>query len=254
MKFQTKCESCVFKETENGEQVGCSVGRLEKYLEKDKAEKTEDGNYVINTVCNMCKRESWVKDGEDLASMKARARSDANIQNDFIIVGKPDSTIEDFISKTKEIVRQKILPRVIIFSVCDIPIYSKLRGEVEKYIDIERTHVLINMAFSSSLDSRIFESALRTKHTFFSVFMVDEEIPENFNSKLDELINDELRVISAIIPENGYHGLTIQKMLFKKITQNATTGIDYVVEEIKEVAKETNEERMLLTWQEMNQE
>jgi hypothetical protein len=65
--IKTICDHCYFAESKNGEQTGCSLGRLEIYKDIGVAEKKENGFYEISKLCVCCRTADAVKDYDDPA-------------------------------------------------------------------------------------------------------------------------------------------------------------------------------------------
>lgn len=63
--IKTICDHCYFAETKDGEQIGCSLGRIEKYVQLGKAQKKDNGFYEIDKLCPCCRTHDAVKKYED---------------------------------------------------------------------------------------------------------------------------------------------------------------------------------------------
>jgi hypothetical protein len=97
--IKTSCEKCIFKLQRNGDQFGCYVGKLDKYIEKNEAVK-ENGNYTINRLCNSCRDTSKFSDLKKDANLV----KEQNITNYYIFINCcdndiiPNNTIESLCS------------------------------------------------------------------------------------------------------------------------------------------------------------
>jgi hypothetical protein len=213
-KVNTECQKCYFAQFEGMKQTGCSLGRLEKFIGHNKAEKltSEFGNqeyYVITTICNTYRPQSWKFKTGDFESKKTEALDAVKFRSDYLLLLYSKDDIPKLLLKIKEIEKGEIKPRRLII-VC------------QDYLDIDVLNENIALPFQvvkimlndTTIEEKIDIAFKHVKAAYYTVYDINKYIPPTYLSTLNHVINEDMQ--QAVLFDNGEnHGSTFSSMLHK---------------------------------------
>jgi hypothetical protein len=240
--FSTSCKNCIFAQWENGVQVdnGCDLGRLEKYNQQNKVKTHEDGYFIIDTVCNTCRGESWANRnvGKNLISL---VNDEIKITLDFVLLATEEKDIyKKLPDLINQCVKQKmILPKKIFIvipkHVNAIPIYNMLQEEFS-----ETQHEIIKIVDEKCSELECIDIAIkRVKSRYYAIFDLSSKIPVNLIQVLNELINTHLKSLSMVKPFYKNNGLILQTTLHRIFGGNKNAPIHEKITEVSIIQQKT---------------
>jgi len=253
--YKTRCSSCVFCESDPTAQVGCELGRLEKYIEQGRATLQEDGYYYIDTVCCACRGAEWLKAQPIGKDAIAIVEEEIKIAASFIIVSIDDDldTIKKMLyRRISECAAQKFVkPKKIIVALkneeaSSKEIYATLQDFAEDIPNLLVRIVNPNYDFARSLDMAV----QNVKSNYYCVVQLEHNVPTNMLSTINELVNEQIKPVSMIMPtkHGGYSGLVVQTMLHKIFGGNR---VDPIYEKVVEAATLQGKEEQIFNWEDL---
>lgn len=242
LTFPARCKGCVFAEYDGLCQVGCNLGRIDKFRERGADVKVEltdtdapDGGvstYVIKDRVCLARR---TEDSDVIRTNRpnewAKAvRKEIELRLEAVIVLNGGSSLEDLKMTVTSLEKQSLRPisTVIVINQDDVPALTviwAMRGSTlpewrvrhirEREENGER--VSLERALDLSVDTE-------KRCLYYSVFHAGFEVPENFVSDIDRRLNDELEQFTMLMPidedDERNNGLTIQTYAHVKFGGN----------------------------------
>lgn len=253
--FKTSCGSCVFAINKSNfpcmTQTGCQLGRLEKFIKNGKAELSDNKNhYIINGICNTCRGEEWksVHIGKNLI---ASVEKEIQITVDIVLysVNGNGDFIKDLEQRVNSCVKQKqIKPKKILIVIKNNNVkYQEVFDSVQELTEPYDIPFRIIRVIDSetTLDECVSMGISKCTSQYTAVFDLKHQIPTNFITKFNTLINYDMKRIIMIEPTFEYGGMVLQTNVFKLLGKNYNIPI---FEKVKEVASEQEKESMVFTW------
>lgn len=194
LEIKTSCENCSFLISENGKQIGCNAGRLEKFIQQDKATLNENGYYEINRFCNMRRKE---KSTVEEAYNKIKSKFG-------IAIFDEGDNFEDAIESCKKIQYDKNKFKISIYSK-NRKIFGKL---FEKVNDLKRSGIDARLFFDiedrniSSSEKDVFQYLYGCSHLI--KINGNTEIDPMFLFNINKSLNDDLEVFFTYELNNVY--------------------------------------------------
>ena len=256
-EFRTICRDCIFAEFTPDwlTQVGCRLGRLSKYRDKDLVIMKEDDEtaveyYEIKTVCNTHRDSTWQYATENpVENVKKFVRT----QVDFIVLADTvDINWENLLlNMTKDFLKHSYHPTKIIFGFYQKKIlFHDLSAKLDEILyGTNITYDLVNVIDyvhdSWELIDILFK---KVKSQYFTICELGDTLPDNWIERINNYINEDLNNLSMLEPVDGMTGLTIQKFLYSVI--GGSLGIN-IIDKIKDLAKSQNLQSMVRHWDEL---
>lgn len=254
--FTTSCRSCVFAEVNttfpHTTQTGCQLGRLQKFLQQDRAcmDSGAPGFYMINTICNACRGEEW-KEANSGSNLIATVQREVQISMDIVLydVNSTEKISWQLEQTLNACVKQRqIKPKKIIVVIkSDVINYKDIYNILQ---DITEPHdvpfQLVRVIEEDADIGRCVEMGIdKCSSQFVAVFDLGHNIPSNFIVKFNTIINDQLHRIIMVEPTYEYGGLVLSRKIFKMLGKNYNFPI---FEKVAEVAKEQENTHLVFTW------
>lgn len=255
-KFESHCSKCIFAtyvdnwSGPHGIQDGCKLGRLEKFKKQNLTRVDETGHFVVKGICNTNRGQEWANHykGADLIE---KVKKEIQIGIDIVILSLKDpvENLESKLEKTiDKCLKQKDIkpPRIIV--VVQNPkanfksLYNNLSALIESY-DIRFQLMQIpdqEMDISECVNMAI----IKCKSQYSAVFQLGNDIPIDFISKFNKLINEDLAKIVLVEPFETYSGMIVQTKLFRLLGKNKDAPI---FTKIKELCQD-KETKLIITW------
>ena len=251
--FKTSCGKCVFAEHSAGlTQIGCQLGRLDKFIDHKRAAQGEDSNYVIEGICNTCRGEEWRKanQGVDLVSAVLR---EVELTVDMVLYSIDDTCdnldwkVAQAVSacvKQKEIRPKKVIVVVKNANTSFATLYDTIQDITQQY---DVPFQLVRVIEDGADVGRSIEMGIdKCSSQYTAVFDVEHKIPTNIINRLNVMVNEEMIRFLLIEPFTSYNGLIFTTAVFPMLGKNFNFPI---FEKIKNVAEEQKKEHLLLTWE-----
>lgn len=254
----------------------CSAGRLEKFKENGceiisaEYDKKKDRNSKIvkNRVCNMLRNDSWAKfkknNGAKDEELVKIARKEIEIPCTYIVYCPESQEIskekneKEKRKKIKEKVRQtaetiksidagRIAPQqVIVINNANIKPYefiTYLRREAEELsitckwsMEYVSKDSMKGLSDEQSYFACLYLSIKKIKSIYFSVFFSGDVVPENYLYDIDKLINDDMKRVLIITPEDKNSGGSfMQRLVYKQYMGQNIKNEDFLEAIKKEI-------------------
>lgn len=220
--FSTTCKTCIFAEMHNGTQVDCLAGKLDIYLNKNKAEKV-DNHYVINGICQSCRNNDWLesqKDKTDTASLLKNIREENRVPHDLIVDYCSD------LDKLKKLLKSfsdlgNIFDNIYIIS--ETPDFKQIEWVIKD--SFPDTKFLVILDLLKDKQKILKQRTAKSKSWFFTYVNTDFEPEYNYTEKLTEFIVDKANEVSVITGENI---LTTQTLLYNITSESETSFLETI--------------------------
>jgi hypothetical protein len=194
LEIKTSCQNCSFLISKDGKQVGCNAGRLEKFIEQDKAVFNENGYYEINRFCNMRRKEKLtVEDAYD------------KIKSKFgIAIFDEGKNFENIIESCKHIQYDKNKFKISIYSK-NKKVFGKLFAKIN---DLKKSGIDAKLFFDleerdiSASEKDVFQYLYGCSHLI--KISDNAQIDPLFLSKIDNSLNNDLEIFFTYELNNVY--------------------------------------------------
>lgn len=249
-RFETSCKDCVFAQYNGKTQYGCVFSRIEKYRESG-AEIVEcyDNDkefYVIKErLCNRCRNQSWVKDGETLEDLIVRVLTESNLNIDaYLYVDQSVDSMLDILKSLESLNNQIYQPKEIV-------VVNNSRGKIKSsaIIKILQQKSEIKWSVESINGIQTKSSALnvainKNKKSMFMLLNAGQLVPtSDYLNNINKAINYNLdRFIMLQPDDNTDNGLVVLQKVFTLFGGNGDKSIE---EKILETVKETQETHLV---------
>lgn len=244
---RTECEKCEFAvvDPESKQQVDCRIGRLQKYSDNLLLAEAQNGFYIINTWCNAYRNKGYCANHtiENL-------QQEIAIQSDFIILAikaKESNDVASIITSVKCAHNQLIKPSRLIIVVQDLAFsYKELYDSIAAISDIP--FIIVKMVDPEADVATCIDTAVsKCSAMYYTLWVAGFDIPIDYLSKLNFIINDELKQFSMIEYEaDELNGFTVQTQLHKILDGNINAWIG---EKIKFIAEQQNKKEMVVRYE-----
>jgi hypothetical protein len=226
---RTLCRDCIFGNFEDNKQTGCSLGRLEKFVELGTQVETgtdeESGkeySVIVDRYCMMCRNQDWAdrQKGDDLVQI---AREECQIPYRAFIFYREDikafrRTVDSVLAQTVKPTHIVAIrksdsedrPTSLIKTLDKRDCVWRVRNFVQEYTDRE----CIDLT-----------QAVNPEH-YYVVFESGFEVPENHMEKINSLIHDDLVQLCCIYPEEGTNGFFAQSLVHQLYNGNKEINLE----------------------------
>ena len=232
--IQTSCEKCVFAEFDDQAQIGCRLGRIQKFVKQGTAvrlvEEAERPYCVIDGLCMACRR----SDGDWAAASTPdnyadRVRSEMRLRLHVVVPVSEGDTIEDVVKTVDSLEKQTLPPRCV-----RIPVYGKHISPAaldSRFRDLGpslvwKLHVLTEPATCNEAIDIALKPVDPRECLYYSVFKPGFMVPRTFVADLDHAINEDLTRFLVLTPNAAGQGLTVQLGLYRSIGGNSPAWRD----------------------------
>ena len=221
------CRDCVFAIYQNKTQICCEFNRIEKFdnvgaevIEAYDEYATEF--FVIkDRQCNAYRNQEW---GQlvDKDKWKDIVNKQIKHQYDVIILTNEDTTPDDIIKTVVDIKNQTIEPHLLIVSMyADNPDIILTTMNYLKTTSLQWKLESVGDSSKNLLD----EAVKSAEGVFYCAFWAGCNIEKDFIAKLDKMVNDELKQIVLIEPDEFDNGLVVCRKVHIMLEGNDNDNI-----------------------------
>lgn len=231
VKYKTSCEKCVFRINDSETQVGCSLGRLPIFINREEANKEKD-YYIIDRFCNTCRDKDYTEES---------ILKEVEISCTFIVYG-----MNDYWITLKSILKQKVKPKAVFVVFDDQKMFNKDKfKEFQEIYKNEEIQLIFKRWFEPTDYLRMIdEVVLRCKTQFY--IPIKGNIDPNFIKDLNQRINYDLIPTNAYFTQECMFNALISCSLHKMINGN---NEQTVFSKLKELIKDKSEkEKSTIVW------
>jgi hypothetical protein len=276
LKLQTRCHECIFAQfselTTGNQQIGCDLGRSEKFRQQGKAERKILENvdaYEISTACTTYRDAQWLDKYEEENDVPAidSVRDFVKPRVDFIIVEHTKDDLEKveskFIKTINSILAQEIPPRSVVFVLDNDPLFKHIRVVLDlidsMLIDSGFDYQLVrNMEQPVEYYRLLDVGVAKTTGTYYTHYELGVEIPKNLIDGLDAAINDSMWTVCYVEAEgddNCDDVLTareqiVQRSLHKLLGGNEGAYIEDKIDQLAESQQVKN--KIMYAWEQLD--
>lgn len=253
--FIFSCNNCIFKEIENGKQVGCSLDMPTKLLnrnpvEADLIQYQDEKVFSLNRFCMTYRPPEWVTDHNIQGDLKEAVIKELRVPVGYVIVFKEDlETLKTTLSSIKE-------PTYIIVTNEKVEyneeIYDLL-GEVFPGVPYRLVQLLKPAPFQEHLD-RVFTHC---KNGWITLLKAGYTLPTDFYAKIKHRLNVESRGFGVCFDDNK-EKLVVQAKIFKFLGGNLPLIKDDLsidnrdfYERLEEARSNTTNQDIIVSWKDM---
>ena len=187
-RYETACKNCLFAVYDHKTQIGCQLGRLEKYIERDEVIEAFDDEaefYVIQGICNTVRQTEWNNGVANIDKVMAEARPkfDVYIDSHNISQGYAEEIIQfyDDVSETDFDVNWTVM--------ADVKLTQEERTMVAGVLRRINARVVEGVDLNFTLTEEILKS-----RRAFSIMVDDMAVLDaNIFNRIDTLLNEDLR-------------------------------------------------------------
>ena len=237
----TSCAACCFANYEGKTQVGCELGRIEKFQEKGtKVVEAEDGErefYLVHRMCNCYREGDWA---EYWKHKKKRVLKENAVRVNFIVPINDGDTIEDLQKTLVSIATQDDFEAIKVITMNNskhdnFDIIHKLHeifgsyAEQTSYLNKseEGTTFVGGIMVEKNQDFwTVLEAAFDyATNGFYTIVDAGSVVAPDLLKKINNAINIELNQILMIEPhdKDSYSGLTVSCALHKYLSGSKDT-------------------------------
>jgi len=269
----TSCAACCFANYEGKTQVGCELGRIEKFQEKGtKVVEAEDGErefYLVHRMCNCYREGDWA---EYWKHKKKRVLKENAVRVNFIVPINDGDTIEDLQKTLVSIATQDDFEAIKVITMNNskhdnFDIIHKLHevfgsyAEQTSYLNKseEGTTFVGGIMVEKNQDFwTVLEAAFDyATNGFYTIVDAGSVVAPDLLKKINNAINIELNQILMIEPhdKDSYSGLTVSCALHKYLSGSKdTTNFEIskpIYDKVKKIAQIQDFERLIVKWEDL---
>jgi hypothetical protein len=233
--IKTSCKKCIFKtEDETGLQIGCKLGRLQKYVDKNQAElETSTNSYLINTLCRGCKANDQFSIDKTTPEI---VRQEMEISSTFIIDGSTD-----YWRFLKDILKQELMPKFVYVVINKAFTESEKYMEYLNYFKDAGSNLSIKRYYEEKTFLECVDDILEKVNTqYYTILSPEEDLDPKYLKNIDIKINDNMEPLIAILSDGDYKN-TFSVYLHKLAYGNYQKKLkDKVIEQAEQEGKKDN--------------
>lgn len=254
--IETSCQGCVFsKNDKDGKQESCQMDRLGK-LESYRND--EEEFFRVKRFCNAFRPNQWLNDLSLEESLSITDTVKKEIVPRVGILIDFDTELEDPLSKLKDCVQSIIDQDLSVRYVIVVNRKVEYNEEIQKLLagslseDVDH-HILQLLNQPEDKILIVDECFRHFLNGWLFVTTIGQEIPSKLMSGINKIINEDMGILTAVEPYDGFNGLIFQTALFKFLNGNAPKvwGIDDIDSRpFIEKVKDMKDSESVMTWEE----
>jgi hypothetical protein len=223
------CGDCIFKIMDDGPpmsggpfgggQIGCKANRVQKFIDKGAASLNLPKQcYELKQFCNMHRQELWLEEfgpvimhGANLLEEAAKlARKEvtstfgiALFDNHTVDMQTFEKSIDNIVSSARDYGLDKV--KIVVAFQQNRPVSQTLHM-INEYSN-QDVYIMGTTVFdpiwnvSQELEKEIFQKIVNQQ--YFIKLKVGEVVPDNLFSKIDKIVNDDLKQVSIFESESA---------------------------------------------------
>ncbi|MBF83560.1 MAG: hypothetical protein CL489_03690 [Acidobacteria bacterium] len=251
--IKTSCKECVFAMYVGKTQMDCSLGRLDKFREGcvpviESYDEDDKEFFVIERFCNTYRPEDW-KPRDKKMTKEDSVLKEAQPTFDFIIIHDSSKDIGSLEKTLSDIKQQAPLPKRVVVVEKGGKDKMGIIGVLERHLsDLPVSYryvVYMDDEYEGSLDF-IDESFKQVDSMYYCVLDSSKDVIANIIKRVDTIINQDMRPLSVIKPDEGYHGLVVQSILHQELLPEAEDR--NILRKIIELSESTGEQGFIFYW------
>ena len=231
---RTLCKNCIFAVHEKDKQVGCSLGRLEKYeslgcVVKAEEEETGKQSFVIdNRYCLACRNQDW-GDKVDKEKWEEIVREEMGLQFQALIFhDKEESDLKQTISS---LMNQLYVPKRIV--VIRKPDCVQPPEKLVEYMDSLGVEWKIQNILHPKMKDRACIDIVQNINPkqYYAVFYAGFIVPSDFLEMINDAVNESMLQFAMILPNSSGDGMVVSSAVHKYYNGNSDEKLEKKIEE-----------------------
>ncbi len=246
--MDTSCKLCVLAEYEGNVQVGCQIGRLDKFKDGGAVldiQSDEDKDYFMirNRVCNACTQESVVE-GIPSRKWEETIMKRIGVRCNMAVYVGPNHTFYDALQTLDSIVNQEHPAyeiKVLLQGKHDVGEYMALMNNYKLSIPwivqeiVYEIEDLDKQKWTSNYLMALDLTMENIKSTYYSVSNAGYEYSSAFLSTINRALNIDLNRFVALLPDADGNGSLLQRGFHKLVGGNRSMPVFDKLAEIAEI-------------------
>lgn len=227
--MDTICRDCVFANFQQGVQVGCQLGRLAKFEEK---ELIEDKYFKINGYCSTCRNADWKQKNKDKTIYEDL---DERLNIDVVITLCPDNTFEDLELTINSLLKQKKKPNHFYLINRNLDLLpSKLNPY---FVGLKRPWTIDHILDENTEECvAIANRVKKLSNLFVAVVRAGKVVPAGMFKKVNDIVNRDFNQVSLVVEKDSEDWVIAQTILYQYVAK--TYGPEGIIPNIKFLAEE----------------
>jgi len=263
-RLKTMCQGCVFSIHEDDRQTGCKLDRSSKLGIE---EIDENENFILCRFCNTYRPNEWFEvitfeeslDPEKTVLEEVRSRLGFFVHLDTT---DGDNAIEKLETTIESISQMEYGPPAYVAIVTNKVEFNEEIWKMcmEKFDDTDTKYHIVQIDSTPKHVIRILDEAFAhaAQNGWIYSTTNGQKVPPDVLTKLDKIINVDMKQITMIEPYEGFNGLMFPAFVFKFLNGNRTKVFTDENADSREfiakmkAADERSEIKTILTWEEFN--
>jgi hypothetical protein len=218
---ETSCKQCKFAMYKDKTQTDCLIGKIDDFRKQNiniiEAYDEEKEFYVIQRICQYYRGPNWLYYNDEDLECCGQVDKEVCIQCDFVVYIDSEVLEDKIISTCKSILHSEIKPSQVVFIVNHNDIKPAQIRRIAEQFGVKYRIELITKATKDQCINFMGDKCLGT---YFAIFDAGYEIPPDYLTKLNNIINTDMKSLLVYLPKNITNGVCISKAFFEGIGRN----------------------------------
>lgn len=190
----TLCESCVFNNRYGEKQIGCKLGKLERFLERGEASFVDGTNsYVIDRMCMFCRDNNWLKSNNWSEAMN-RINKETEIRHSYVVLYNKEDSFDSLKETLLSIKKQDKQFQILVINNKDNgesqQVFNFLKEEFRHFQHYSVETIM--PGFDHDDNSLMKTYISKIKGSWFTIVKAGFIVPPTFTHELQKALNDNL--------------------------------------------------------------
>ena len=231
---RTLCKDCVFATHEENVQVGCELGRLEKYkllgcvVDAEEVETGKKSFVIDNRYCLACRNKDW---GDKINEEKwiETVREEMLLQFQAIVFyDKGEQELKKTIGSLME---QVILPEKIV--IVRKPDCVEPPEKLVEYLDSLGLEWKIQNILQPKMSERQCIDIVQSiaPKQYYAVFHAGFLVPKDFFESINDAVNESMLQFAMLSPSSSGNGMVVSSTVHRYYDGNSDKNLEQKMED-----------------------
>ena len=231
---RTLCKDCVFATHEEDVQVGCELGRLEKYkllgcvVDAEEVETGKKSFVIDNRYCLACRNQKW---GDKVEEEKWVESVHKEMLLQFQAIIFHDKEEADLKKTIASLIEQQVPPEKIVLITKPSCAYPP--EKLVEYMDSLGIEWKIQNVLQPKMsDGRCIDIVQNINpKQYYAVFYAGFLVPKDFFSVINHAVNEEMLQFAMLSPNSSGDGAVVLSAIHKYYDGNSDKKLEQKIEE-----------------------